>query len=142
MSSYRAGLSRRDPAVLPDVPRRLRAIREFYVMSVVRDVGFLSCDRTSCHVNRHVPPCFSVTHCLPPRRQGEQSDCIYIVLNGRLRSVVTLADGKKELVNESGRGELVGVVSVLVGGGGGGGVDTHKREGDKCDLRARVQRRQ
>ena len=45
-------------------------------------------------------------------RQGEQSNCIYIVLNGRLRSVVTLNDGKKELDREAGRGELVGVVSV------------------------------
>ena len=44
-------------------------------------------------------------------RQGEPSGCIYIVLNGRLRSVVALDDGKKELVSESGRGEIVGVVS-------------------------------
>ena len=47
-------------------------------------------------------------HC----RQGEQSNCIYIVLNGRLRSVVTLSNGKKELDREAGRGELMGVVSV------------------------------
>ncbi|XP_068740999.1 patatin-like phospholipase domain-containing protein 7 isoform X2 [Montipora capricornis] len=46
-------------------------------------------------------------------RQGEQSNCIYIVLNGRLRSVVTLSNGKKELDREAGRGELVGVVEVL-----------------------------
>ena len=45
-------------------------------------------------------------------RQGEQSNCIYIVLNGRLRSVVTLSNGKKELDREAGRGELMGVVSV------------------------------
>lgn len=47
-------------------------------------------------------------------RQGEQSNCIYIVLNGRLRSVVTLSNGKKELDREAGRGELVGVVSVVL----------------------------
>lgn len=47
-------------------------------------------------------------------RQGEQSNCIYIVLNGRLRSVVTLSNGKKELDREAGRGELVGVVSVVI----------------------------
>ena len=47
-------------------------------------------------------------------RQGEQSNCIYIVLNGRLRSVVTLSNGKKELDREAGRGELVGVVSILL----------------------------
>lgn len=46
-------------------------------------------------------------------RQGEQSNCIYIVLNGRLRSVVTLSSGKKELDREAGRGELMGVVEVL-----------------------------
>ena len=43
-------------------------------------------------------------------RQGDDSDCLYIVLNGRLRSVVT-QNKKKELVGEHGRGELVGVVS-------------------------------
>ncbi|XP_020905834.1 patatin-like phospholipase domain-containing protein 7 isoform X2 [Exaiptasia diaphana] len=46
-------------------------------------------------------------------RQGEMSNCIYIVLNGRLRSVVTLEDGKKELVSEAGRGEIIGLVEVL-----------------------------
>lgn len=34
------------------------------------------------------------------------------MLNGRLRSVVTLSNGKKELDREAGRGELMGVVSV------------------------------
>ena len=48
-------------------------------------------------------------------RQGEQSNCIYIVLNGRLRSVVTQSNGKKELDREAGRGELMGVVSVILG---------------------------
>ncbi|XP_022085231.1 neuropathy target esterase-like isoform X1 [Acanthaster planci] len=46
-------------------------------------------------------------------RQGEKSDCVYIVLNGRLRSVLTLPCGKKELMGEHGRGEIVGVVEVL-----------------------------
>ena len=46
-------------------------------------------------------------------RQGDVSDCLYIVLNGRLRSVVT-ENKKKELVGEHGRGELVGVVSTWV----------------------------
>lgn len=36
------------------------------------------------------------------------------MLNGRLRSVVTLSGGKKELDREVGRGELVGVVSVCI----------------------------
>ena len=46
-------------------------------------------------------------------RQGDESDCVYIVLNGRLRSVVQLPSKKKELVAEYGRGELVGIVEVL-----------------------------
>ncbi|CAL1533982.1 unnamed protein product [Lymnaea stagnalis] len=46
-------------------------------------------------------------------RQGDVSDSIFIVLTGRLRSVITLVGGKKELVNEFGRGELVGIVEVL-----------------------------
>ncbi|KAL5008772.1 hypothetical protein ScPMuIL_014353 [Solemya velum] len=46
-------------------------------------------------------------------RQGDHSECIFIVLTGRLRSVITLAGGKKELTGEYGRGELVGIVEVL-----------------------------
>ncbi|XP_035824813.1 patatin-like phospholipase domain-containing protein 7 [Aplysia californica] len=46
-------------------------------------------------------------------RQGDSSESIFIVLTGRLRSVITTLGGKKELVNEFGRGELVGIVEVL-----------------------------
>ncbi|XP_041368737.1 patatin-like phospholipase domain-containing protein 7 [Gigantopelta aegis] len=46
-------------------------------------------------------------------RQGDDSECIFIVLTGRLRSVITRTGGKKELVGEYGRGELVGIVEVL-----------------------------
>uniref|UniRef100_H3BYQ9 lysophospholipase n=1 Tax=Tetraodon nigroviridis TaxID=99883 RepID=H3BYQ9_TETNG len=46
-------------------------------------------------------------------RQDDQSDCTYIVLNGRLRSVIRKANGKKELVAEYGRGDLIGVVEAL-----------------------------
>lgn len=48
-------------------------------------------------------------------RQGDESDCTYIVLSGRLRSVITWRDGKKQLVAEYSRGDLVGVVSVQYG---------------------------
>jgi len=44
-------------------------------------------------------------------RQDNESDCTYIVLSGRLRSVITHANGKKELVGEYGKGDLVGIVS-------------------------------
>lgn len=46
-------------------------------------------------------------------RQNDESDCTYIVLSGRLRSVITHHDGKKELVGEYGRGDLVGIVETL-----------------------------
>ncbi|XP_060559524.1 patatin-like phospholipase domain-containing protein 7 isoform X2 [Ruditapes philippinarum] len=46
-------------------------------------------------------------------RQGDHSDSIYIVLTGRLRTVITNAGNKKEMVGEYGRGELVGIVEVL-----------------------------
>ena len=49
----------------------------------------------------------------PDFRQGDESDCTYIVLSGRLRSVITHQDGKKELVGEYGRGDLVGIVETL-----------------------------
>ena len=45
-------------------------------------------------------------------RQGEKSDSSYIVLSGRLRSVIQKDDGKKELTGEYGRGDLIGVVTA------------------------------
>lgn len=44
------------------------------------------------------------------RRQGDTSDCTYIVLSGRLRAVIRKDDGKKRLAGEYGRGDLIGVV--------------------------------
>jgi lysophospholipid hydrolase len=46
-------------------------------------------------------------------RQGDKSDCTYIVLSGRVRSVITRPNGKKELVGEYGKGDLVGLVEVI-----------------------------
>ncbi|KAM8793915.1 patatin-like phospholipase domain-containing protein 6 [Eudromia elegans] len=46
-------------------------------------------------------------------RQGDRSDCTYIALSGRLRSVIQKGSGKKELIGEYGRGDLVGVVEAL-----------------------------
>lgn len=48
-------------------------------------------------------------------RQDEKAESTAIVLSGRLRSVLTRADGKKEMVGEYGRGDLVGVVELLTG---------------------------
>lgn len=65
------------------------------------------------HENGRFDQCFFP---FPPR-QGDKSDCTYIVLNGRLRSVIQKDSGKKELVGEYGRGDLIGVVSVNKGKG-------------------------
>ena len=43
--------------------------------------------------------------------QGEASDSTYIVLSGRLRSVISRRDGRRELLGEYARGDLVGIVS-------------------------------
>ncbi|XP_021934168.1 neuropathy target esterase sws isoform X5 [Zootermopsis nevadensis] len=46
-------------------------------------------------------------------RQGDESDSTFIVLSGRLRSVITQSNGKKELVGEYGKGDLVGIVEMV-----------------------------
>ena len=46
-------------------------------------------------------------------RQGDKSASTFIVLSGRLRSVIAKDDGKKELTGEYGRGDLIGVVEAL-----------------------------
>lgn len=46
-------------------------------------------------------------------RQDDESDSTFIVLSGRLRSVITHPNGKKELVGEYGKGDLVGVVCIV-----------------------------
>lgn len=55
-------------------------------------------------------------HCESGRaiyKAGEESDSTFIVLSGRLRSVVTLSSGKRELVGEYGKGDLVGIVETI-----------------------------
>ena len=46
-------------------------------------------------------------------RQGEESDAIYIVLNGRLRAIMEKDDGKLRVVGEYGQGESVGELEVM-----------------------------
>ncbi|KAH8244949.1 hypothetical protein KR032_003082 [Drosophila birchii] len=46
-------------------------------------------------------------------RQDESSDSTYIVLSGRMRSVITHSSGKKEIVGEYGKGDLVGIVEMI-----------------------------
>ncbi|KAI5291758.1 phosphatidylcholine and lysophosphatidylcholine phospholipase [Ascosphaera aggregata] len=45
--------------------------------------------------------------------QGDESDAIYIVLNGRLRSVRDKGDGKLAVVGEYGQGDSVGELEVM-----------------------------
>lgn len=52
-----------------------------------------------------------------PCRQGDKSDCTYIVLSGRLRSVIRKDDLKKRLAGEYGRGDLIGVVGLAQSAG-------------------------
>ncbi|KAF8980826.1 phosphatidylcholine and lysophosphatidylcholine phospholipase [Haplosporangium bisporale] len=48
-------------------------------------------------------------------RQGDDSDSIYIVLNGRLRTIVESEPGKIEILGEFSQGESVGELEVLMG---------------------------
>ena len=45
--------------------------------------------------------------------QGDESDAIYIVLNGRLRAILERDDGDMRVVGEYGQGESVGELEVL-----------------------------
>ncbi|KAF9894457.1 phosphatidylcholine and lysophosphatidylcholine phospholipase [Aspergillus nanangensis] len=45
--------------------------------------------------------------------QADESDAIYLVLNGRLRSVLESKDGKMNVVGEYGQGESVGELEVM-----------------------------
>lgn len=45
--------------------------------------------------------------------QGDESDAIYLVLNGRLRSVLEGANGKMNVIGEYGQGESVGELEVM-----------------------------
>ena len=48
--------------------------------------------------------------------QGDESDAIYIVLNGRLRAVLEREDGDMRVVGEYGQGESVGELEVMTEG--------------------------
>ena len=45
--------------------------------------------------------------------QGDESDAIYIVLNGRLRAILEKKDGNMRVVGEYGQGESVGELEVM-----------------------------
>ncbi|OQV26013.1 Neuropathy target esterase [Hypsibius exemplaris] len=47
-------------------------------------------------------------------RQDDEADSVYVVLNGRVRSVVKRSDGTKEWTGEYARGDLVGLAEVSI----------------------------
>jgi predicted acylesterase/phospholipase RssA/CRP-like cAMP-binding protein len=49
-------------------------------------------------------------------RQGEPSDALYVVINGRLRVVLDQADGRTSTLYELRRGQTVGEIGLLTGG--------------------------
>ena len=55
--------------------------------------------------------CLQINSFIYIYRQGDESDCTFVVLSGRVRSVITQSNEKKELVGEYGKGDLVGIVS-------------------------------
>ena len=46
-------------------------------------------------------------------QQGDDSDAIYIVLNGRLRAILEKADGGRQVTGEYGQGDSVGELEVM-----------------------------
>jgi NTE family protein len=48
-------------------------------------------------------------------REGDPSDCLYLVLSGRLQACVGGSDGQPQLVGEIGRGESVGEMGAFTG---------------------------
>jgi lysophospholipid hydrolase len=47
-------------------------------------------------------------------RQNDPSDSTYVILSGRLRSVIQTGENKREFVAEYGRGDLTGIVETLM----------------------------
>uniref|UniRef100_A0A8C5JN94 lysophospholipase n=1 Tax=Junco hyemalis TaxID=40217 RepID=A0A8C5JN94_JUNHY len=95
-----------------------------FTIKANRDCSFLSISKSHFYeVSREKLSCFlvmmfaagslSVVNARASVQQGDKSDCTYIVLNGRLRSVLRMDDGKKHLTGEYGRGDLIGVVEAL-----------------------------
>ncbi|XP_068130652.1 patatin-like phospholipase domain-containing protein 6 [Hyperolius riggenbachi] len=110
-----------------------------FTVRAVQDSSFLCLSRTHFYqiLRSHPPVLLAVAHSVARRvsafvrqvdfaidwigveagkclyRKEDPSDCTYIALNGRLRSVIQHPDGKKCVVGEHGRGELVGMVEAL-----------------------------
>jgi len=44
---------------------------------------------------------------------GDMSDHLYIILNGRIRTIIEGKEGTKSVSGEFGKGELIGIAEVI-----------------------------
>ncbi|XP_067640020.1 neuropathy target esterase sws isoform X2 [Eurosta solidaginis] len=101
---------------------RLAFIRRPGVYAIMRERPRIVLDLGNCEVRRLSPLVRQCDYALDwvflesgraVYRQDEHSDSTYIVLSGRMRSVITQTSGKKEIVGEYGKGDLVGLVEMI-----------------------------
>ncbi|XP_004535027.1 neuropathy target esterase sws isoform X2 [Ceratitis capitata] len=101
---------------------RLAFIRRPDVYALMRERPRIVLDLGNCEVRRLSPLVRQCDYALDwvflesgraVYRQEESSDSTYIVLSGRMRSVITQASGKKEIIGEYGKGDLVGLVEMI-----------------------------
>ncbi|XP_018800224.1 PREDICTED: neuropathy target esterase sws isoform X1 [Bactrocera latifrons] len=101
---------------------RLAFIRRPGVYAIMRERPRIVLDLGNCEVRRLSPLVRQCDYALDwvflesgraVYRQEENSDSTYIVLSGRMRSVITQASGKKEIIGEYGKGDLVGLVEMI-----------------------------
>nr|XP_036221465.1 neuropathy target esterase sws isoform X1 [Bactrocera oleae] len=101
---------------------RVAFIRRPGVYAIMRERPRIVLDLGNCEVRRLSPLVRQCDYALDwvflesgraVYRQEENSDSTYIVLSGRMRSVITQASGKKEIIGEYGKGDLVGLVEMI-----------------------------
>uniref|UniRef100_A0A0A1XGU3 Neuropathy target esterase sws n=1 Tax=Zeugodacus cucurbitae TaxID=28588 RepID=A0A0A1XGU3_ZEUCU len=101
---------------------RIAFIRRPDVYAIMRERPRIVLDLGNCEVRRLSPLVRQCDYALDwvflesgraVYRQEENSDSTYIVLSGRMRSVITQASGKKEIIGEYGKGDLVGLVEMI-----------------------------
>ncbi|XP_017489616.1 PREDICTED: neuropathy target esterase sws isoform X1 [Rhagoletis zephyria] len=101
---------------------RLAYIRRPGVYAIMRERPRIVLDLGNCEVRRLSPLVRQCDYALDwiflesgraVYRQEENSDSTYIVLSGRMRSVITQSSGKKEIIGEYGKGDLVGLVEMI-----------------------------
>ncbi|XP_053950453.1 neuropathy target esterase sws isoform X2 [Anastrepha ludens] len=101
---------------------RLAYIRRPGIYAIMRERPRIVLDLGNCEVRRLSPLVRQCDYAFDwvflesgraVYRQEENSDSTYIVLSGRMRSVITQSSGKKEIIGEYGKGDLVGLVEMI-----------------------------